>query len=62
MQIVHENRQMIDEREKEITHIVKSIQDLNEVFKDLAVMIVDQVGFHVVDYEKNIILCYFHCF
>ena len=53
---------MIDEREKEITHIVKSIQDLNEVFKDLAVMIVDQVGFHVVDYEKNIILCYFHCF
>ena len=43
--MVQENRQLIDEREKEITTIVKSIQDLNEVFKDLAVMIVDQVDF-----------------
>jgi syntaxin 16 len=34
---------MIDEREKEILNIVKSIQDLNEIFKDLALMIVDQV-------------------
>lgn len=41
-QIVQENRQMIDEREKEILNIVKSIQDLNEIFKDLALMIVDQ--------------------
>jgi syntaxin 16 len=44
MQIVQENRQLIDDREKEITHVVKSIQDLNEIFKDLATMIVDQVG------------------
>lgn len=33
---------MISERETEITHVVKSIQDLNELFKDLAVMIEDQ--------------------
>lgn len=36
------NTQLLNEREKEITHVVKSIQDLNEVFKDLATMIVDQ--------------------
>lgn len=33
---------MLNEREQEITHIVKSIQDLNDLFKDLAVMIEDQ--------------------
>ena len=43
MQIVQENRQQIDLREKEINEIVRSIQDLNDIFKDLAVMIVDQV-------------------
>jgi len=32
----------LDDRETEINHVVKSIQDLNEVFKDLATMIVDQ--------------------
>lgn len=36
------NKQLLNEREKEINHVVKSIQDLNEVFKDLATMIVDQ--------------------
>ena len=38
------NKHLINEREKEITNIVKSIQDLNELFKDLATMIVDQVA------------------
>ncbi len=37
------NAQMLTERETEINHIVKSINDLNELFKDLATMIVDQV-------------------
>jgi syntaxin 16 len=36
------NHQMLTERESEINHVVKSIQDLNELFKDLAVMIEDQ--------------------
>ena len=34
---------MISQREKEIQNIVRSIYDLNEIFKDLAVMIIDQV-------------------
>lgn len=42
LQVQRVNKQKIDEREKEITHVVKSIQDLNEIFKDLATMIVDQ--------------------
>lgn len=36
------NKQLINEREQEITHVVRSIEDLNEVFKNLATMIVDQ--------------------
>ena len=43
LQEVEENTIMISQREKEIQHIVKSIYDLNEIFKDLAVMIIDQV-------------------
>lgn len=37
------NERLIKEREDEINHIVKSINDLNELFKDLATMVVDQV-------------------
>ena len=40
---LEENNEMISQREKEIQNIVKSIYDLNEIFKDLAVMIIDQV-------------------
>jgi syntaxin 16 len=36
------NALLLDEREKEINHIVKSIHDLNELFSDLATMVVDQ--------------------
>lgn len=38
------NKVNLEEREQEIDHIVRSIQELNDVFKDLAVMISDQVG------------------
>ena len=41
--MVDDNSSMIQEREKEITQIVRSIQDLNEIFKDLAQLVVDQV-------------------
>ena len=34
---------MVEQRDKEIVQIVRSIQDLNEIFKDLATLIVDQV-------------------
>ena len=43
MQLVEDNTVMVQQREKEISHIVRSIQDLNEIFKDLSTMIVDQV-------------------
>ena len=43
MQLVEDNTVMVQHREKEISHIVRSIQDLNEIFKDLSNMVVDQV-------------------
>ena len=44
VQLVDENHTMVQHREHEISQIVRSIQDLNDIFKDLAHMIVDQVG------------------
>jgi len=42
LQKVEDNTMFVQQREKEIQQIVKNIQDLNEIFKDLAGMIVDQ--------------------
>ncbi|XP_076470654.1 syntaxin-16-like [Babylonia areolata] len=42
IQLVEENSSMVQQREHEIAQIVRSIQDLNDIFKDLATMIVDQ--------------------
>ncbi|XP_050398026.2 syntaxin-16 [Patella vulgata] len=42
MQLVEENTVQVQHREKEILQITRSIQDLNEIFKDLSTMIVDQ--------------------
>lgn len=39
-----ENTKMIAEREREVSHIVQSISELNTIFKDLAHMVADQVG------------------
>lgn len=35
---------MVEEREREIRQIVQSISDLNEIFRDLAGMVVEQVA------------------
>ena len=43
LQVARMNTKLLNERENEINHIVKSIVDLNELFKDLATMVVDQV-------------------
>ena len=48
MQLVDDNTVIVQQREKEISHIVRSIQDLNEIFKDLSTMIVDQVNMHFI--------------
>lgn len=42
VQMVEENTTAVRHREKEITQIVKSIHDLNDIFRDLSQMVVDQ--------------------
>lgn len=43
MRLVEDNTAIIEQREKEIQSIVQSISELNEIFRDLATMIVEQV-------------------
>ena len=54
MQMAEENTRLVLEREKEVHQIVRSISDLNEIFKDLATMVVDQVSGQIPDelYEE----------
>ncbi|XP_019640220.1 PREDICTED: syntaxin-16-like isoform X1 [Branchiostoma belcheri] len=42
MQMVDENSEVVEEREREINKIVQSISDLNEIFRDLAQIVVEQ--------------------
>lgn len=42
LMLEEENTRFAQEREKEVTAIVKSIVDLNEIFKDLSQMVADQ--------------------
>lgn len=42
--LVEQNTVMVEEREREIRQIVQSISDLNEIFRDLAGMVVEQVS------------------
>ena len=46
MQAIDDDSLMVEQREKEIMQIVRSIQDLNDIFKELSFMIVDQVQFY----------------
>lgn len=47
--LVQQNTLLVEEREREIRQIVQSISDLNEVFRDLGAMIIEQVraGVHL---------------
>ncbi|KAG8566842.1 hypothetical protein GDO81_013388 [Engystomops pustulosus] len=40
--LVQQNTLMVEEREREIRQIVQSISDLNEIFRELATMVVEQ--------------------
>uniref|UniRef100_A0A674CSU3 Syntaxin 16 n=1 Tax=Salmo trutta TaxID=8032 RepID=A0A674CSU3_SALTR len=40
--LVEQNTVMVEEREREVRQIVQSITDLNEIFRDLAGMVVEQ--------------------
>ncbi|XP_033754526.1 syntaxin-16-like [Pecten maximus] len=42
LQMVDNNSVVVKQREKEITQVVRSIQDLNEIFRDLSHMVVEQ--------------------
>ncbi|KAK5933773.1 hypothetical protein CgunFtcFv8_014228 [Champsocephalus gunnari] len=42
LMLVEQNTVMVEEREREIRQIVQSISDLNEIFRDLAGMVVEQ--------------------
>lgn len=44
---------VVEEREREIRQIVQSISDLNEIFRDLAGMVVEQVSV-LLDEKKKI--------
>lgn len=41
---MEDNTSLVSQREQEIAQVVKSIAELNEIFKDLAQIIVDQVN------------------
>lgn len=41
--MLESNTFMVEQREREIKQIVKSIAELNDIFKDLACMVADQV-------------------
>lgn len=43
LMLVEQNTVMVEDREREIRQIVQSISDLNEIFRDLAGMVVEQV-------------------
>ena len=43
---VEQNTALIEEREKEIQSIVQSISEINEMYRDLASMVVEQVRAH----------------
>lgn len=42
MKLVEDNTALVEQREKEIQHIVHSIVDLNQIFQDLSSLIVEQ--------------------
>lgn len=42
LMLVEQNTVVVEEREREIRQIVQSISDLNEIFRDLAGMVVEQ--------------------
>ncbi len=49
MALVEDNTGLMEEREREITAIVQSISEINEMYRDLATMVVDQVrGVHML--------------
>lgn len=55
--LVEQNTVMVEEREREIRQIVQSISDLNEIFRDLAGMVVEQVVGTILTCQSNHAFC-----
>lgn len=53
LQLEEENSRTVLEREKKVNEIVKSISDLNKIFKDLAYMVSEQVNNNKIIFSKN---------
>ena len=43
MEAVKYSEDLVNERDQEILHIAKSIEELAQIFKELAVLVIDQV-------------------
>ena len=43
MSQLEDNTELIEQREREIQSVVRSISEINEMYKDLATMVVEQV-------------------
>ena len=43
--LLAENTKAVERREQEIMQIVRSLHELNEIFRDVAQLVVDQVNF-----------------
>lgn len=54
MSLVERNVLEVEEREKEIIAIIRSISEINEMYRDLATLIVDQVS-QVLPAEVNLV-------
>ena len=52
---------MTEEREKEITAIVQSISEINEMYRDLATMVVDQVQCRIMYIDAAVYTDYAKC-
>ena len=47
------NEQIIDERNKELDNITKDVETINQIYKDLAIL-VDEQGSHINTISDNI--------
>ena len=55
---MEDNTESIEQREQEIQSIVQSISQINDMYKDLAMLVVEQVSVvHYNQYHNNVITC-----
>ena len=50
MQLTSQNVEFLEKRDKEIREVLKSIEEVNEIFRDVATLISNQVRFVFIIY------------